>query len=608
LVVSANAKFLETTFPIVARSCLGLTLGSALRSNLGALAQPRLDLATDDVIHLTEVSVGDEVAQVEFADVVVVERLEEQLSTHVIAGLNEQHEGVGRHGHEGPTNRVLIVDHTGGEDDEDARLGGAVGDVGGVAQYRGQIGRVADLRLAELAELHVVAVGQVHHFRAECPDGHHVVGVPPVGGTDGLQQLGVDVPVAPGLVGRSGVGGVDVDFDAHVVDTTGCRVRIGRGDLLGLLGERQTGGHRDDQDTDDDAQVGERRRVGQPRGLVPADQLLPQVLLHQRVAVDHLDADVDQDEADALVQLADLPLQVGVQEEQVPQTEDGHHVGHEGDEETGRDAEDDRDGVDGEDQVRHLHEEDDEHESRGDPADLALVVGLGDELVAIEAVDGRHQLLEQLVGHAAFDVGLLLGLHFRLGQVLVVLVVLERLGTLEDQEEPHEEQDPADLGQDRHAEQDGEEAHGERADDTPQQHFVPVGSRHGHAAQDHRDDEQVVDAEHQLRQVGTAVLDEALAAEIGAEAHDHAERERQADAGQRHDDVGAQARLDMLAVALAIHPEVDGQERDDHEDRQCPRPESDAGERRDAGGTVPFSGEYCGIHSSVSFRDMMDGR
>ena len=66
------------------------------------------------------------------------------------------------------------------------------------------------------------------------------------------------------------------------------------------------------------------------------------------------------------------------------------------------------------------------------------------------------------------------------------------------------------------ADADHRAAHHQRAEDAPEQHAVLVDRRHREVTEDHRDDEDVVDAERLLDDVAGEVLQRRRAAVVDA--------------------------------------------------------------------------------------------
>ena len=100
---------------------------------------------------------------------------------------------------------------------------------------------------------------------------------------------------------------------------------------------------------------------------------------------DHLHADEGEDDGEALLQVAEAGVQVGEQEVQRAQAEDGERVRREHDELLVADGEHGRHGVDGEDHVGRL----DEHEHREQRRRQPPAVRLREQLRPVELGGGR---------------------------------------------------------------------------------------------------------------------------------------------------------------------------------------------------------------------------
>ena len=205
-------------------------------------------------------------------------------------------------------------------------------------------------------------------------------------------------------------------------------------------------------------------------------------------------------------------------------------------------AEDGRDGVDREEQVRHADgHEDDQH--RGE--DL-LAVDHGAELAAVELLRHRQDLADP-GDERVFLV------------FLVLAVVLGLLPRGPEQEGAEDVEDPAELLDHDGAEQDEDAAEDQRDDDAHHEHFLLVLTRYREAGHDDDEDEQVVDAEAVFRHPAG----EELPAVLGAGEGEHGAGE---DQGEGHVERHPQAGLlhGGLVRALEDQQQVNGE--DDAED------------------------------------------
>jgi hypothetical protein len=198
----------------------------------------------------------------------------------------------------------------------------------------------------------------------------------------------------------------------------------------------------------------------------------------------HLAADEDQDDGQAVAQQVELAGHGGEQEVHGAQAEDGEHIARQHDEGIGRDGEDGRDRVDREDHVGHADQADHQQQRRGD----APTVLDGEELLAVEALADRHQPAQELERRVALQVGLLAGgpPHLDAG---------------EQQEGAEQVEDPVELLQQPAAGQDHDRAQHDGADDADHQHPLLVGRRHREVGEDHQEDKDVVDRQALLDQV-----------------------------------------------------------------------------------------------------------
>ena len=79
---------------------------------------------------------------------------------------------------------------------------------------------------------------------------------------------------------------------------------------------------------------------------------------------EELDADEDEDDGEPMGEVAEPVAEVGQEEEEAPEAEDGERVRGVDDERVAGDGEHRRDRVHGEDDVAHLHDQEREEEGR----------------------------------------------------------------------------------------------------------------------------------------------------------------------------------------------------------------------------------------------------
>ena len=213
-----------------------------------------------------------------------------------------------------------------------------------------------------------------------------------------------------------------------------------------------------------------------------------------------------------------------------------------------RDAEDRRDRVDGEDHVGRL--DDHQHQQqrrRPQPAVLA-----DEEALAAILAGERHEALE--------------GPHdrVRLG-VDLRLSAAEDLEAGVEQEGAEDEDQPCEAGDQRRAHADEQAAGDQGAEDAPEQHPVLVLRRHGEVVEDDDEDEEVVEAERPLDDVGGQELDPDLVAEALIDP----EIEGQGDGGPDDAPETRLAQPDPVLPAVE-DPEVERQHPEDQGEEEPP--------------------------------------
>ncbi len=282
----------------------------------------------------------------------------------------------------------------------------------------------------------------------------------------------------------------------------------------------------------------------------------------RRPGQDHLAADEDEHEGERGLEEAEILHETGEGEIHRTQAHDREDVRGEGDEALlldgqvrRQDAEDGGDRVDREDQVGTL--DDQQHqEERGEAPDAVL---LDPEFVAVQMRGEREELPgdpdEQVLVHA-----LALGLVMGQGQ----------LDAGEEQESPEEGQQEGETLHRGDARDDEDRAHGDRADDSPEEHAVLQVVRDLEVGEDQDEDEEVVDGEGELEHVAGGEQLGVLRPPPGGE--QEAERDRQ---GDPHDAPGDRLLEGRLMVGLVEHPEVEGQHAGDETQEGGPCPTGD---------------------------------
>ena len=205
--------------------------------------------------------------------------------------------------------------------------------------------------------------------------------------------------------------------------------------------------------------------------------------LHQ-VDEQHLAADEHQHQGQAIGQQVKAVGQVGQQEVQRAQAQDGEDVGREHDERVAGDGKDGGDAVHRKDDVggadQHQH-----HEQRGVVLDA---VDHGAELFAVKPVGDAHALFQQGEHRIGGNVGLLpCGKpHFRAGKHQKCAKYIQK---------------PVEGGQQPGAHQNQQRAQHDGADDADDERALLVLRRHGKVAEQHQKHEDVVDRQAFFHQI-----------------------------------------------------------------------------------------------------------
>jgi len=297
--------------------------------------------------------------------------------------------------------------------------------------------------------------------------------------------------------------------------------------VLGGFGEgdEDGGGEYADDDAERDADGELVIRVAEP-GVVG-------------VGPDHLSADEHQDRREAVAEVMEQLHQAGDREEQGAEAEDGEHVGREHDEGLFGDGEDRRDGIDGEDDVGELREDQRDQERGGEE----FGIDPGEELLAHEVRGNRHELSEASHDGVLFGVDLLVfqPQHFHAG---------------EGEEDAEDEDHPAEGLQERGASSDEDGAEDERADDAPEEDSVLVLRGDIEVAEDHEEDKDVVDAQGLFHQVAGEERERGVFGRVGGARLDSVPEEVEAEIeeeGEGDPDAAPDERLLHLdGVRLAM--------------------------------------------------------
>nr|RZI35822.1 hypothetical protein BJQ95_01787 [Cryobacterium sp. SO1] len=245
--------------------------------------------------------------------------------------------------------------------------------------------------------------------------------------------------------------------------------------------------------------------------------------------------------------------QVREQEVHRPKPQDGKRVRGEDQERFTSDGEDSRDRVNGEDDVRDLHQH--QHgQQRGRHHDSCLA---DQKPLPVVRVGHRHEPAKHLE-----DAGIL--------GVDVVVAGAEHPPPGVNQERGEDVQDPREVLDQRGAGRDENPAEDQGAQDAQKQHSVLVLARDRESGEDNRPDEHVVDREGFLDQVASEVLLPEF--RPPQRPHQHAERRTESHPHDRphrgfpHTD----------HVSFAVGDQVDGEHQQDHTQNSEPRPQGDS--------------------------------
>ena len=154
-------------------------------------------------------------------------------------------------------------------------------------------------------------------------------------------------------------------------------------------------------------------------------------------------------------------------------------------------GEDRGDGIDGEDQVHHIHHHQHQGQRREHPA-----ARLAHQKPRAVELRGHAQPFPAEPDDGAFA-----------GRFLLVLA--EHLHAREDEEDAEAVEHPFEAGHDLHAERDHGPAHDQRADDAPEQHAVLMLRADLEEGKDHQEQEKVIDAQRVLDDVAGHEIDRA---------------------------------------------------------------------------------------------------
>jgi len=199
---------------------------------------------------------------------------------------------------------------------------------------------------------------------------------------------------------------------------------------------------------------------------------------------EHLDADETEHEGQADLQINELFHHASQHEIQGAKPQDGEDVGGVNDKRVLGDGEDRRDGVDGENHVRRLDDDEDHHQERG----VELAVFTHEEALAVIGLADRHQALEQA--------------HHRVFLRFDFLVALKQhLDSGYDEEAAENVDHPVKGAEQRGAGGDEDRAQDQSAQNAPEQDPVLKLRRCVEVLKDHQEDKQVVHAEGLFDQV-----------------------------------------------------------------------------------------------------------
>ena len=206
---------------------------------------------------------------------------------------------------------------------------------------------------------------------------------------------------------------------------------------------------------------------------------------------DELEAHTGQNDGQPLVETSEHLLDRVEQEVQRPQAEDRHRVRAEDQEGDRGDRERRRDGVDREQKVGTLQDDQADAERRYQHAVLAVTPLADDERVPL------LRLGELVVARDRQELGRL-AVQPRLRDVLVLVVTGEHLVGGPDHDQAEGDRRPTELADERRPGRDEHEAQDQGSEDTPEQQPVLECTRDGEEGQDHAPHEHVVHGQRVL--------------------------------------------------------------------------------------------------------------
>ena len=288
---------------------------------------------------------------------------------------------------------------------------------------------------------------------------------------------------------------------------------------------------------------------------------------------EHFHADEDEDDREADLEKPEERHDAAEREVERTQAENREDVRGERHEAVLRDREHGRQGVEGEDDVGRLDDDQDDEHRRGH----ALAVVDGEEVaVVVFGGDGEEAAEEP---HGGVVLGVDVGVFAGEGH----------LDAGVDEERAEDVEDPVKARDDAHADQNEDRAHHDGADDAPEEHAVLEARLDLEVGEDENEHEDVVHAQAEFDEIAG----EELLTEFGsAPPPDHAaERE-----GEGAPDGAPPERLlhrNDMRVALK-HAEVEREHGGDEEEKRTPSPKGhgvDGGEKRKHGrGAWPQAG------------------
>ena len=274
---------------------------------------------------------------------------------------------------------------------------------------------------------------------------------------------------------------------------------------------------------------------------------------------DQLEADEDEDDRQAHRQVDELAQQSLEQEVERPQTQQGRGVGREDEIGLLGDPEGGRNRVQGEEQVRGGDGHHDEQKRRGHALAVHADEELGVVIVRRDRVPATHRAHDKVV----------LGLRIN-------IAVAEELDPGPDEDRAEDDEGEGERRECRGANGNEDRAQDQGEHDTEEKYALVIDAGYGELGQDDDEDEEVVDRQGLLHQVGREVLRAEVTALPRPDEHPE---------GHRHRDVEDRPQRRLLeghVVRLATHrEEVHHDEGEDGTDRDEPHRE------RDAQGTLP---------------------